>query len=106
MSSERRSAPRTRVDLLANQYIDGVPHLADVLELSMTGALVRRMQAPDEDRAGYALEVAGEGGTEPIWLCASSVWRVGDFEAVRFVEMAAVDRLRLAGVLAESKRAA
>jgi hypothetical protein len=105
MTSERRVAKRTRVDLLANQYIDGVPHLADVLELSMTGALVRRMRAPDEERAGYALELAGESG-EPVWLCASSVWRVGDFEAVRFVEMAALDRLRLASVLAESKRAA
>ncbi len=104
MPSERR-AKRTRVDLLANQYIDGVPHLADVLELSMTGALVRRVHAPDEDRAGYALEVAGTG-SDPIWLCASSVWRVGEFEAIRFVEMAAVDKLRLAGVLAESKRAA
>jgi hypothetical protein len=104
MPSERR-AKRTRVDLLANQYIDGVPHLADVLELSMTGALVRRVHAPDEDRAGYALEVAGEG-RDPIWLCASSVWRVGEFEAIRFVEMAAVDKLRLAGVLAQSKLAA
>lgn len=105
MPSERRIAKRTRVDLLANQYIDGVPHLTDVLELSMTGALVRRLRAPDEDRAGYAIEIAGESG-EPMWLCASSVWRVGDFEALRFVEMAALDKLRLASVLAEQKRAA
>lgn len=105
MPSERRIAKRTRVDLLANQYIDGVPHLSDVLELSMTGALVRRLRAPDADRAGYAIEIAGENG-EPMWLCASSVWRVGDFEALRFVEMAALDKLRLASVLAEQKRAA
>ena len=71
----------------------------------MTGALVRRHRAPDADRAGYAIEIAGENG-EPMWLCASSVWRVGDFEALRFVEMAALDKLRLASVLAEQKRAA
>ncbi len=100
--SERRIAPRTRAGIFANQYIDGVPHLADVLELSMTGALVRRVRAPDADRAGYALEIAGTDGAS-VWLCASSVWRVGDFEAVRFVETSHVDRLRLASVLATSK---
>lgn len=103
--SERRTAPRSRAGIFANQYIDGVPHLADVLELSMTGALVRRVRAPDADRAGYALQLAGRDG-ESVWLCASSVWRVGDFEAVRFVETSPVDRLRLAGVLESSKRAA
>jgi hypothetical protein len=105
MSSERRSASRTRVDLFANQYIDGVPHLADVLELSMTGALVRRVHSPDADRAGYAIELASEAGP-PMWLCASSVWRHGDFEAIRFVETSALDKLRLANVLDEARRAA
>lgn len=105
MSPERRRAPRTPALRFANQYIDGVPHLADLLELSMTGALLRRVHAPDEDRAGYAIELLAEDG-EPMWLCASSVWRHGDFEAVRFVETSSVDRLRLAGVLEQARAAA
>jgi hypothetical protein len=102
---ERRIAPRNRVDILANQYMDGTPHLADVLELSMTGALVRRVGMPDAERAGYALELAGPAG-DPMWLCAASVWRHGEFEALRFVETSAMDRLLLADLLADSKRAA
>jgi hypothetical protein len=105
MSSERRIAPRARVDLLVNQYIDGVPHVADVLELSMTGALVRRVGGPDADRAGYAVQLAGDD-CDPMWICAASVWRQGEFEALRFVEASLMDRLKLAAVLAEAKRAA
>jgi hypothetical protein len=103
--SERRIAPRSRAEVFANQYIDGVPHLADILELSMSGALVRRVRAPDETRAGYGFELGGRDGA-PIWLCASSVWRVGEFEAIRFLETSHLDRLRLAGVLETVKRAA
>ena len=66
----------------------------------MTGALVRRVLGPEIDRASYALELAAPGETgERLWLCASPIWRMGAFEAVRFVAQGKTDRLKLASVL-------
>ncbi|NUP11011.1 MAG: hypothetical protein HOW73_33610 [Polyangiaceae bacterium] len=97
MELDRRSSRRSKVGLFCNQYIDGFPHLTEALELSMTGALVRRVLGPDVDRACYALEL-GDGG-DSVWLCATPVWRQGPFEAVRFVAQSLSDKLRLADVL-------
>lgn len=87
-----------------NQYIDGFPYLGEVLELSMTGALVRRVLGPELDRACYALELGGSDkapASERLWLCAAPVWRQGAFEAVRFVAQSLSDKLRLASLLGE-----
>jgi hypothetical protein len=100
MQRERRSGRRARVSLFLNQYIDGAPHLAEAVELSMSGALVRRVIGPEIDRASYALELAAPGReTERVWLCASPIWRIGAFEAVRFVAQGAADRLKLANLI-------
>lgn len=98
METERRSSRRSRVGLFCNQYIDGFPYLGEALELSMSGALVRRVLAPEVDRASYALELS-QPGAEPLWVCATPVWRHGPFEAVRFVAQGLSDRLRLANLL-------
>jgi hypothetical protein len=98
--SERRTARRKPVRLFCNQYIDGSPILGEAWEISMTGVLVRRVNGPDLDRACYAIEIGHP--TEPLprlWLCASPVWRQGEFEALRFVGLAPQDRLQLAHLL-------
>lgn len=100
MKPERRSARRARVSLFLNQYIDGAPHLCEALELSMTGALVRRVLGPDVERASYALELGDPTrADERVWLCASPIWKMGAFEAVRFVAQGKGDRLKLASLL-------
>jgi len=98
MDLDRRGGRRTQARLFCNLYIDGFPHLSEALEVSMTGALVRRVLGPDVDRAVYALEV-GVGGDDSVWLCASPVWRKGPFEAVQFVAQTLADRLKLASLL-------
>jgi hypothetical protein len=105
MQIERRIARRTRVQILCNQYVDGVPFLGEALELSMNGALLRRVLAPDCPRATYAIEIGLPNTLEGrIWVCATPVWRVGDYEAVHFVAQSATDKLRLASLLSLVER--
>jgi hypothetical protein len=100
MDIERRSARRATIHLFCNQYIDGMACLSEAIELSMNGALVRRVMAPNVDRASYALELAQPRAEEGrVWLCATPVWRLGNYEALRFVSQSETDRLRLADLL-------
>jgi hypothetical protein len=101
---DRRAATRSPVQIFLNKYVDGVPHLCEALELSMTGLLVRRVHEPESERACYALEISGIAGSKPderVWLCATPVWRSGRYEALGFVGQSHVDRLRLASLLHE-----
>jgi hypothetical protein len=101
---ERRSAPRRRVHVFSNQYIDGVPYLTDTLELSMTGALVRRVLAPNAERACYTFEIGvPEQPDQRVFVCAAPVWREGPFEALRFVAQSLADKLRLASCIAATR---
>jgi hypothetical protein len=95
---ERRAARRAPIHLFCNQYIDGLPYLSEAVELSMNGALVRRVSAPNHDRASYAIEIS-EPASDRVWICATPVWRLGNFEALRFVCQSEEDRLRLASLL-------
>src|SRR5262245_55581700 len=97
MDFDRRASRRSKVGIFCNQYIDGFPYLSEALEMSMSGALVRRVLAPDCDRASYAFELEGE--SDAVWICAAPVWRQGPFEAVRFVAHSLSDKLRLADLL-------
>ena len=70
--------------------------------MSMTGMLVRRVLGTSLDRATYALEMAPATSREGrVWLCASPVWRVGAYEALRFVGQSETDKLKLANLLYE-----
>ncbi len=105
MQLERRSSRRKSVHLFCNQYIDGMPVLGETLELSMSGALVRRVLGPDVDRACYALEIGlPELPHERVFLCAAPIWRSNNFEAVRFVAQTQGDKLRLADLLRSLNR--
>lgn len=108
MDVERRVAPRTPIHIYFNKYIDGMPHLCEAVEISMTGVLLRRVHEPDATRACYALEIAeaGDPGPEPaerVWLCAAPVWRLGQYEALSFVSPSHLDKLKLADLLASSR---
>lgn len=100
---ERRSARRASLRLFCNQYIDGAPCLSEAVELSMTGALIRRVLGPTHDRASYAIEIGGVAGHEGrVWICAAPVWRLGNYEAVRFIAQSETDRLRLASLIRQA----
>jgi hypothetical protein len=100
MEIERRTGRRARINLFCNQYIDGTPCLSEALELSMSGALVRRVLGPGLDRASYAIEISEPRTAEgSVWICAAPVWRIGNYEALRFVSQSETDRLRLADLL-------
>jgi hypothetical protein len=94
---ERRQSRRAPLRLFCNQYIDGSPCLSEAMELSMTGALIRRVLGPSHDRASYAIELGGVEGR--LWVCATPVWRLGNYEAVRFIAQSETDRLRLADLI-------
>ena len=88
---DRRRAPRRPVAMLFNKYSGGTPFVAEAIEISATGMLVRRIAEPDFTQACYAVEIGDPTGPTR-WLCASPVWRDGDLEALRFVSHSDADR--------------
>ena len=98
MQNERRRATRKSTDILVNKFIDGMPHMARLVEISPTGCLLERMLEPELGRDLYPLELAlpaSLGGTR-LWLWARPVWSENDRMAYRFVGLDPVDRATLA----------
>jgi hypothetical protein len=98
MQNERRRAVRRAADILVNKFIDGMPHMARLVEISPTGCLLERMLEPELGRDLYPLEVALPatlGGTR-LWLWARPVWSDAKRAAFRFVGLDPVDRATLA----------
>jgi hypothetical protein len=90
-SSDRRIAPRTRVDLLFNKYIDGYPHLCRTIDVSEGGMLLERVSEPEIDREFYPVEIGlmetetSERAPERVWLWAKQVWTDGTRQALKFI---------------------
>jgi hypothetical protein len=98
MEQERRRSPRKRADILVNKFIDGLPHLARLLEISAGGCVLERLLEPELERDLYPLEFAlpaALGGTR-MWLWARPVWARAGRTAMRFVGLDPVDRAVLA----------
>lgn len=98
MQIERRRATRKRTDILVNKFIDGLPHMTRLVEISPTGCMLERMLEPAIGRDLYPLEVslpASLGGTR-LWLWARPVWSDDGRSAFRFVGLDPVDRATLA----------
>lgn len=96
---ERRAARRVETSLYVNRYIDGQPFACEVMEISETGMLLRRILEPEAPRAVYAMELAIQGEDERLWLCAAPVWSAAGFEAVQFVAQSSRDKKRLRAML-------
>jgi hypothetical protein len=98
MQHERRRAPRKRVEILVNKFIDGLPHVARLLEISAMGCVLERVLEPEAHRDLYPLELAlpaALGGTR-MWVWARPVWAEAGRTAMRFVGLDPVDRATLA----------
>ena len=97
MNTDRRRDPRTAADILVNKFIDGMPHMARLVELSASGCVLERMLEPATDRALYPLEVAlpASLGATRLWLWARPVWSKNDRTAFRFVGLDRIDSATL-----------
>ena len=101
MSSDRRRNGRTTFSgLFANKYIDGIPHVVELLDVSASGLSVRRILEPESPTLTYPLEVCFGGST--LWAWTRRVWRRGNREALRIVSASALDRARLQKFLREA----
>lgn len=98
MNSDRRTDGRARfVGLFANKYIDGTPHVVELLDVSASGLRVRRILEPESATQTYPLELSIGGLT--FWAWTRRVWRSGNREALRIVSADSVDRARLRKLL-------
>ena len=70
LGAERRRDPRASFGLLfLNKYIDGFPYLASLIEMSVSGMLVRKIHEPCVPKDFYSVElgIPWEPG-ERLWL--------------------------------------
>ncbi len=94
MKNDRRRDGRARFEgVFANKYIDGTPHVVELLDVSASGLHVRRILEPESATLTYPLELSVGGVT--LWAWTRRVWRRGNREALRIVAADAVDRARL-----------
>jgi hypothetical protein len=106
-SGERRTEDRARFGgLFVNKHIDGVPHLARVLDLSAGGMMVRKIFEPALAKSFFAVELGIPWRSERFWIWARCVRDWGDLQAVRFVGFHADERARLAEIVAETRKIA
>ena len=93
MKSDWRGYGRARFKgTFANKYIDGIPHVVELLDVSASGLQVRRILEPESASMTYPLEVCLGGVT--LWAWTRRVWRRGNREALRIVAADTVDRAR------------
>ncbi len=94
MKSDRRTDGRTRFrGIFANKYIDGIPHLVELVDVSASGLKVRRILEPETTSMSYPLELSIGGVT--LWAWTRQVWRRGNREALRMVSTDTVESARL-----------
>lgn len=104
MKTERRTDGRARFSgVFANKYIDGTPHVVELVDVSASGLMVRRILEPESATQTYPLEVAI--GSLTLWAWTRRVWRRGNREALRIVSADAVDQARLRKLLREARAA-
>lgn len=97
-TADRRQAVRRGTDLLINKFIDGLPHLARLVEISPLGCVVERILEPEVKRDLYPLELSlpAQMGGGRMWLWARPVWTESSRTALKFVGVDPLDRATLA----------
>jgi hypothetical protein len=84
-----------------NKYIEGLPHLARVLDLSPGGMMVRKLLEPEIAPSFFAIELGIPWTDERLWIWARCVREWNDRQALRFVAMDAKDEVRLVEIVRE-----
>jgi hypothetical protein len=82
---ERRLAPRALLNkpLWLNKHLDGYPHLAELVDLSEDGMLIRTIREPSNRESTFALELGIPGNPQRLWLWTECVRRAGALQALR-----------------------
>jgi hypothetical protein len=77
--------PRARLNnpFWLNKHVDGYPHLAELVELSEEGLLLRTLREPLNRWSTFALELGIPGSPQRLWVWTECVRRVGPFQALR-----------------------
>jgi hypothetical protein len=106
-AGERRFQARARFGgLFVNKHVDGMAHLARVLDLSAGGMMVRKVLEPELGRTFFAVELGIPWTDERFWIWARCVRDWGDLQALRFVGLRDPERSRLAEIVAEARLSA
>jgi hypothetical protein len=96
---DRRINPRARLihtqTLWLNKYLEGFPHLAQVVELSEDGMLIRTIHEPLNRENTFTLELGIPGSAHRLWLRAERVRQMGAHQALRISYAALLDRAQL-----------
>jgi hypothetical protein len=106
--TDRRSGLRgtPNVQVWVNKYIDGYPYLAELVDVSGTGLLLRTTLEPDAQPESFAVEVGVPGTSHRLWLWAKSVRREVGRQAVQLVGTELFDRAYLEQLVRWSRAAA
>jgi hypothetical protein len=82
--------------VFCNKYIDGMPYLAEILDISKDGLLLRTTIEPHTHQTSFAIELEFPGNPTKLWLWARSVRKSGNHQAVTLVGTELFDRACLA----------
>jgi hypothetical protein len=105
--SDRRFADRASLGhIFVNKYVDGLPHIAALVDLSPSGCLIRKILEPLHGKSFYSLELEIPWRSERLWLWARCVRESNGVQALRFVGTSEEDREILAAVVREVRQAA
>ncbi|CAN5549780.1 hypothetical protein BH09MYX1_BH09MYX1_65160 [soil metagenome] len=104
--SSLRGSPNVRV--WVNKYIDGYPYLAELLDISGSGLLLRTTLEPDVEAQpdSFTVEVGVPGTAHRLWLWAKNVRRDAGVQAVKLVGTELFDRAYLEQLVRWSRDAA
>ena len=95
---ERRVSARARLgdrSLWLNKYVDGYPHLAEVVEVSESGLLIRTILEPSNREKAFTLEFEIPGSQHRMWLWGELVRSSGSIQAVRIHHADLLERAQL-----------
>jgi len=95
---DRRVSLRARVGgraLWLNKHVDGFPHLAEVVEVSESGMLIRTIREPSNRETRFTLELEIPGSSHRMWLWGELVRKSGALQAVRILHADLLERAQL-----------
>ena len=105
--SERRLEERARLGgMFVNKHVDGLPHLARVLDLSAGGMMVRKVFEPELATTFFAVELGIPWTDERFWIWAKCVREWDGRQALRFLGITEAERARLAEIVREARQQA
>jgi hypothetical protein len=97
-SRGRRISRRARLgehSLFLNKYVDGFPHLAELLDVSESGMLIRTIREPLNRDTTFTLELGIPGSAHRMWLWAEVVRKTGTLQAIRIAHADLLERAQL-----------